>query len=435
MARKYLVSLDLNRNEIQNAVVQVLATAPSTPTEGQIYYDSVAHAPYIWNGSAWQTLTGSTISFGTPGNSAVGDTAAAGSSGSAARADHVHGRESFGTTASTQAVGDTAAGGSATTPSRSDHKHALPGFGSTTAQTAFGQASASGSATTIARSDHTHGTPAHDATAHSTIKVSDLAAPTTSVAFNGQKITGLADPTLAQDAATKAYVDAYALGLDFKQSVRAATTTNITLTAPGASIDGVSLTAGDRVLVKNQSTGSANGIYIWNGAAATMTRASDADTSAEVTAGSFVFVEEGTTQADTSWVLATNNPITLGTTALSFTQFGAASSYTAGDGITLTGNAFSVNAVASGGITVSASGVAVDPAVVARRYAVDLTTSLTAYTITHNLNTRDVQVQIYSTVSPWETVECDVERTTVNTCTIRFATAPASGAYRAVVIG
>jgi hypothetical protein len=105
---------------------------------------------------------------------------------------------------------------------------------------------------------------------------------------------------------------------DWKESVRAASTANINLSAPGASIDGVAMSAGNRFLAKDQSTGSQNGIYVWNGAAVAATRATDADTSAEVTSGLGVEVEEGTANADKRFRLNTNNPIVLGTTALVF---------------------------------------------------------------------------------------------------------------------
>lgn len=172
-------------------------------------------------------------------------------------------------------------------------------------------------------------------------RVDQLAAPTAAVPMNGQKLTGLADPTAAQDAATKAYVDAIKQGLDPKESVRAATTGNITLSG-AQTIDGVSVVAGDRVLVKNQTTGSQNGIYV--AAAGAWARAADADTSAKVTAGMYCFVEEGTTNADTGWVLTTNGAITLGTTALSFAQFSGAGQIEAGTGLAKTGNTISLNA-------------------------------------------------------------------------------------------
>ncbi len=186
-----------------------------------------------------------------------------------------------------------------------------------------------------------------------TSRLDQMAAPTGNVAFNSQKITGLADPTAAQDAATKAYVDATKQGLDVKDSVRVATTANISLSGT-QTIDGVAVIAGDRVLVKNQSTGANNGIY--DVAAGAWSRSADANASAEVTAGLFVFVAEGTSNADTGWVLTTNDPITLGTTALSFTQFSGAGQVTAGNGLTATGNTLDVGGTADR-ITVTADAV------------------------------------------------------------------------------
>jgi hypothetical protein len=177
-----------------------------------------------------------------------------------------------------------------------------------------------------------------------TSRLDQMAAPTVSVAFNSQRITGLADPSGAQDAATKAYVDAISQGLDVKQSVRAATTANITLSAP-QTIDGVSVIAGDRVLVKNQSTGSQNGIYVV--AASAWTRAADANSATNLTAGAFTFVEEGTVNADSGWVLTTNSPITIDTTGLTFAQFSGAGQVVAGAGLTKTGNTLDVGGTAS----------------------------------------------------------------------------------------
>jgi len=142
-----------------------------------------------------------------------------------------------------------------------------------------------------------------------------------------------ADPTVALGAVTKQYADAIASGLDWKQSVRVATTAAITLSGE-QTIDGVSVVAGDRVLVKDQGTGVdvANGIYVC--AAGAWSRSPDADEDAEVTSGMAMFVEEGTANADSAWVLTTNDPITLGITALSFTIFASPGLYTAGTGLT-----------------------------------------------------------------------------------------------------
>jgi hypothetical protein len=154
-------------------------------------------------------------------------------------------------------------------------------------------------------------------------RLDQFAAPTSSVSLNSQKITNLATPTADTDAVTKAYADALKNGLDVKQSVRASTTGNITLSGT-QTVDGVSLIAGDRVLVKNQTTGSQNGIYVV--AAGAWSRSTDADVDSEVNAGMFAFVEEGTSNADTGWVMTTNSPTTLGTTALTFAQFSGAGS-------------------------------------------------------------------------------------------------------------
>ena len=180
------------------------------------------------------------------------------------------------------------------------------------------------------------------------------------VDVGSSRITSVTDPTGAQDAATKAYVDAVKSGFDPKDSVVMATTANLnytysngssgvgaTLTASGngaVTIDGVATdTVNERVLVKDQSTAAQNGIYYVStasGASATLvlTRATDADTASELSSGSFAFVEQGTTNADAAFVMTQDTAITFGSTAINWTQFSGAGQITAGDALTKSGN-------------------------------------------------------------------------------------------------
>lgn len=186
-----------------------------------------------------------------------------------------------------------------------------------------------------------------------TSRLDQMAAPTASVSMNSQKITGLATPTVDTDAATKGYVDSVAQGLDPKQSVRTASTANIATLSGLLTVDGVTVVAGDRVLVKNQSTASQNGIYV--ASATAWSRAIDMSIWSEVP-NAFVFVEEGSTQADTGWVCTSNSGGTLDTTAITWAQFSGAGTYIAGNGLTLTGSTFDVVGTANR-ITVSADAV------------------------------------------------------------------------------
>lgn len=175
-------------------------------------------------------------------------------------------------------------------------------------------------------------------TAAATANINDLTVPTANYAFGGFKITGLADPVSAQDAATKQYVDSVAQGLNVKAAVICATSSNITLSGT-QTIDGIAVAAGDRVLVKNQTLSQNNGIYLV--AAGAWTRALDMDTWAEVPSA-FTFVETGSTQADTGWVCTSDLGGTLNTTPITWAQFSGAGSYLAGTGLTLTGSTFSI---------------------------------------------------------------------------------------------
>ncbi|KKQ98355.1 MAG: hypothetical protein UT24_C0038G0002 [Candidatus Woesebacteria bacterium GW2011_GWB1_39_12] len=180
------------------------------------------------------------------------------------------------------------------------------------------------------------------------------------------KVTGLPTPTDASDAVPKSYVDATANGLDWKASVRMATTgtlsshnfvtaaggfasmtSSVNQTLPPLDSGSITWAVNDRILVKNEASGSQNGLYyvVQTGSAALpwiIARTTDADADAEVSAGLAIFVEEGTTYSDSGWVLATDNPISLNTTSLLFTQFNGAGAITAGDGLTKTGNTLNV---------------------------------------------------------------------------------------------
>ena len=167
---------------------------------------------------------------------------------------------------------------------------------------------------------------------------------TGTIDVSSARITSLATPTGSTDAATKAYVDAQLQGLDVKNSVRVATTANGTLSsafANNSTVDGVTLATNDRILIKDQSTGSENGIYTVNASGAP-TRATDFDADSEVTGGAFFFAEEGTTNADNGFVLTNDGAITVGTTALTFTQFSGAGQIIAGTALTKSGNTLNV---------------------------------------------------------------------------------------------
>lgn len=501
MARKFLVSIDLNKNELQNATIQNLATAPSSPNAGQIYYDTVDNELYFYNGTSWEsTQANAQVTYGLLANrpaageagrlyyatdnyllyfddgstwtqidafgsvtaqTTYGAASTNGTSTNFARADHTHGTPPLSNEpAASLSVGGSSSAGTGTAPSRDDHTHALPSFGNVTGQTSFGASSGNGSATTIARSDHTHGTPVHDNAAHSAINLSALAVPTADVSFATYKLTNLGTPSADADAATKGYVDATAQGLSIKEAVHLATATVLpnspawtstnggtyTATTYGALyVDGQLVEATQRILVKDQVASEYNGIYTVStvgdgGTYWVLVRSADANTSAEVKSGMFTFVQTGNTLANTGWVLTTDNPITLNTTGLTFTQFSGAGTYTASNGVALGAvggaNNFSAVAASGGGISVTSGGISVDTAVVVRKYAANVGDGTnTSYTITHNLGTKDVQVTLYDNSSPYAEVICDVQHTSTSAVTLLFSVAPTSNQYRVVVFG
>lgn len=231
---------------------------------------------------------------------------------------------------------------------------------------------------------------------------------------SGNRIVNLADGVSAQDAVTKAQLDAAVQGYKWKEPARAATTANITLSGT-QTIDGVSIAIGDRVLVKNQTTGSANGVYL--AASGAWTRATDFDASSEVL-GAAVFVSEGTAQGNQVWLMTTDAPITIGTTALTFAQVGGGASYTAGNGI-----------------SINAGVIAVDTAVVARKMSATIGDgTATTITVTHNLNTQDIVVSVRES-SGNAGVLVDWVANGVNTAQLTFAIAPTTGQYRVTIVG
>jgi hypothetical protein len=471
-----LAPLDLVKNELRQARVQNLASAPGSPVTGQIYYSTADNKLYWYNGSAWVAAEPGTptLDWAEVADmvaSAPGDTASEGVLSEIARGDHRHARtDAYGaagdlanvdaaaenagaaTTISrgdhkhalsvgtpiASAVGDTVADGTANTAARSDHRHPREAFGAVTAETSFGAATNNGAATTVARSDHTHGTPTHDGAAHSAISRSSLTAPTADISNGGFKITNLGTPTADTDAAPKGYVDGVAAGIAWKDTVRAATTVAGTLASSFENtdvIDGVTLATGDRILIKNQAAGQENGIYTVNASGAP-TRATDADVVAEILQAA-VFVQEGTANADTGWVMTTNLPITLNTTALTFVQFTGAASITAGNGLTQTAN--TIDVVAGTGIVANANDVAVLRTDANGRVPLKFAASYgdgaaTSFNIDHNLNSLDVLVQCFRNSDGVE-VEVDKTRSTVNRVVLVHAVAPTSNQYRVIVYG
>ena len=428
MAKQFLTGLDLNKNELLNARIQNLSSAPSSPVAGQIYYNTTDQTLryYDGTGSAW-------VSLAIGGSVSDAITAAI----DALDTDDIE--EGSNNLYYTDARVDTYVSGSMSTDDLSEGSNNLY-FTDERAQDAIGTAITGGTQTNITVTyDDANGVYNFvaengvadsdtddlsegatnlyytDARARGAVSSGDDyiaynsgtgvftldTANAATVAYVDQEVSdvnntinGLStndisegsnlyytdararlavasgDDTLSYNSSTgvftantstlalKSYVDsqvqASAQGLDVKQSVRAATTENITLSGT-QTIDGVSLVAGDRVLVKNQTTGSENGLYVVVDGGS-WTRAEDADSDSEVTAGLFTFVTEGTSYADTGWVISTNDDITVGTTAITFTQFSGAGVISAGDGIVQNGTVFDIVGT-SDRITVNADSI------------------------------------------------------------------------------
>lgn len=256
----------------------------------------------------------------------------------------------------------------------------------------------------------------------------------TTLDFNSVgRAIGLPSPTVSTEAATKAYVDSAIEGLAWKDSCRVATQANLNLASPGATIDGVTMATSDRVLVRSQSTAAENGIFVWNGAATPMTRAADASTAAELEQA-VVTVEEGTSAGASFRQTAVN--FTLDSGAVAWTGFGTAAGAASDTSAGIVELATQAEVDAG-----TDTARAVTPATLAgysgraKRYATDLGDgSATQFTVTHNLNTRDVVVQVRRTSGNYDVVLVDVDVLTVNTVRVTFAAAPTAGQFRAIVL-
>jgi hypothetical protein len=282
MAQKFLTNIDLNQNQLLNGTFEVVGTDPNTNLfDGRMIFNSTEGVIKVYDitASAWRKMITGVTSAGSQSNALTIN-------------------ESNGAITITANLATSASAGLLTAADFSKLADATS-----------------------------------DATA-SKLVIRDS---------NGQAKFGT--PTADDHAATKAYVDAARSGLDVKQSVRAATTAPVLLASgleAGDTLDtNVTLVAGDRVLVKDQSTASENGIYVVQASGAAV-RATDFDSNAEVTPGAFTFVEEGTTNADSGWVLTTNGTINVGVTGLTWALFSVAGTILAGDGLTKTGNVLNV---------------------------------------------------------------------------------------------
>ncbi|TXG80174.1 MAG: hypothetical protein E6R13_08615 [Spirochaetes bacterium] len=399
--RKYRVDLDLNKNELLKAKLETLASAPATPVLGQIYYDSTKQQIGVCINAV-----GPVWSYGGDITDVVGTAPIVVSVNSAGVA-----------TVSINAATTSTAG-------------------------------------SMSAADKTKLDNATNAATASTLVLRDASG---NAAFNMVTINNA--PTNATDAVNKAYADALVQGLDIKQSVRAIATTNVASLSGPQTIDGVSLVAGDRVLLTTQTTSTQDGIYVV--AAGAWSRATDFAIGSTV-AGAFMFVEEGTAYADTGWVCTNNKGSdVVGTNDLSFTQFSGAGSIVAGFGLTKTGNTIDVVAAdnsidvqadsiavklnATGAIETTATGlnVKVDTNNITKdgsnqltignyvskigSKAITIGTAAGAQTITHNFNTRNVSVIVYDAAT-YEVYDVSVSHPTVNTVSIS-----ANGANTSVI--
>jgi hypothetical protein len=252
-------------------------------------------------------------------------------------------------------------------------------------------------------------------------------------AENRKPFINAAPATAAGELVTYEQLNAAVEGMSWKDSARVASTANLTLSAPGATIDAITMVSGDRVLLKNQTTQAENGIYIWNGAATPLTRAPDADTFAELESA-IVTVEEGTAGAATTWRQTQVNGV-IGTNNVLWTSFIAAapSASEATAGIAEIATQAETDAGTDDLRIVTPLKMATY-AGRAKRLSEDFGDgSATSFVITHNLNTLDCDVVIRENGGSKRQVLAEVQYTSVNTVTIIVDAAPTAAALRAIV--
>lgn len=473
MARKFLVNIDLSKNQILNPLFQILAADPGSPSEAQFYYNSTTKKPRFYDGSSWYDFGGSgggvtSVGGTAPIVSSGGSTptisinaATTGSPGSMSAADKtkLDNATSSNTTSTLvfrDASGNFSAGtitatlsGTATTcttvPALTGHITTNGSTNATTIAAGVITNSMINSSAAIdlsklatnplARANHTGtqlaATISDFDTQVRTNRLDQLANPTSAVSLNGQRIINLAAPQNDNDAVTKAYADALKAGMDLKESVRVAVSINVNIASPGANLDGVAMNAGDRVLLYGQTTASQNGLYTWNGAASAMTRTVDGSGFA-LTTGAIVPVEEGTHLAKL-FILQTPLPITIGTTSLTFIRYNPG--YGAGAGLVVNGTNLDVQ-VDNATIEISSNQLRIKSPYGVRKFSQDIGNgSATTITVSHGFGHRDVGVWVRETSGSFEYVYPDIRANNDNSVDLLFSTAPSNNQYRVIILG
>lgn len=458
MSRKFLVPVDLSQNELQNARVANLASAPGSPVAGQVYFDTTLHEFGYWNGSAWvyPDAGGGTVT-----------------SESVATANGFAGTVASATTTPAITLTTTVTG-------------VLKGNGTAISAATSGTDYAPATSGSSALKGNGSG-------GFSSAVLNDVGTATSDYSLGSNKITSLKDPTLAQDAATKNYVDATVQGLQPKPTATVATTgalpagtysngasgvgATFTVTATGTTtVDGHVLAAADLVLVTSQASTFQNGLYTvttagTTGVSTVLTRHVDMDQTGEF-AGALVPVgSTGTTNANSLWLANPSGTVTVGTTGIPFTELNKAADLVANNGVAISGNTVSIEnsgvlTVAHGGTgastlagLVKGNGTSAFTAATAgtdyaaatsgssvlkgngsggfssAKYTATIGDgSTTAIAVTHSLGTQDVIAQVRD-ASTNAVVECDIAQTSTSVTTFTFTVAPASNAYKVVIIG